>query len=287
MTLSLKLFIPLIIVLSSNFYSSTFAIPHQDGIIAASNEVHFDSMVWSDEFEGTGMIDTSKWFHQTQIPAGGVWYGGLIQHYTNRIENTYLKDGYLNMMARKEIFDDQGYRKHYTSARLNSKFAFTYGRLEVRAQLPKGKGTWPAIWMLNTNINEDGAYWDNLGYGTTRWPKCGEIDILEHWGKNQDYVSSALHNGSSYGNNVKNTGGQFIKDASDSFHIYSLDWTEEKIVFSIDGIEHLVYKPALKNSDTWPYDDKYYILMNIAIEPDIAPDFIESPMLVDYIRVYQ
>ena len=266
------------------------AVPSYETIYEASNNTgdsEFNTLVWSDEFNGEGAIDSEKWFHQTQLPPGGSWWGGIIQHYTNRIENTYLKDGHLNLVAIKEEFKDQGHTKRYTSARLNSKFAFTYGKVVVRAKLPKGVGTWPAIWMLNKNIDEDGAYWDNEGYGKVKWPMCGEIDILEHWGKKQDYVSSALHNGASYGYNVENVGGQQIKNASDEFHIYELEWTKEKIIFSVDGIEHLQYNPERKNSKTWPYDSDYYFIFNIAIEPDIESNFVESAMVVDYIRVYQ
>ncbi len=247
----------------------------------------FNTLVWADEFDGSGAIDSEKWFHQTQLPPGGSWWGGIIQHYTDRMENTFLKDGHLNLMAKKETFKDQGYTKQYTSARLNSKFAFTYGRVEVRAKLPEGTGTWPAVWMLNKNINEAGAYWEIQGFGEVNWPHCGEIDILEHWGKNQDYVSSAVPNGSSYGYQVKNVGGQQIKDASAEFHTYTLDWSAERMIFSVDGVEHFRYEPETKNTDTWPYDSDYYLILNIAIEPDITPDFVESPMVVDYIRIYQ
>ena len=258
--------------------------PHND---IETHDSDFTKLVWADEFEGEGAINSEKWFLQTQLPPGGSWWGGIIQHYTDRETNTYLKDGYLNLVAKKEEFTDQGETKQYTSARLNSKFAFTYGKVEIRAKLPKGIGTWPAIWMLNTNIDEDGAYWDNKGYGTVKWPNCGEIDILEHWGKNQDYVSSAVHNGSSYGDIVKNLGGQKIEKASDEFHIYTLDWTEEKMIFSVDDIVHFEYNPSIKNKDTWPYDSDYYFIFNIAIEPDIDPEFTESAMVVDYIRVFQ
>jgi len=247
----------------------------------------FNTLIWSDEFNGNGVIDSENWFHQTQLPPGGNWYGGLIQHYTNRESNSYLKNGFLNLVAKKEIFDDQGEVKQYTSARLNSKFAFTYGRIEVRAKLPTGIGTWPAIWMLNKNINEDGAYWDNQGFGTAKWPICGEVDILEHWGKNQNYVSSAVHNGSSYGYNVENLGGQNVSNVSNQFHLYAIEWTKDKMTFSIDGVDHYTYEPSIKNPDTWPYDSDYYIILNIAIEPDIDPEFIESAMELDYIRVYQ
>lgn len=250
-------------------------------------DIQFDSLVWADEFNGTGAIDSTKWFAQTQLPPHGSWWGVLIQHYTNREENAFQKDGNLNLVAKKEVFENQGYVKDYTSARLNSKFAFTYGKVEVKAKLPEGVGTWPAIWMLNKNIDEDGAYWENQGFGEVKWPICGEVDILEHWGKNQDYVSSAVHNGSSYGHDVKNLGGRKIENASNKFHIYTLEWTDEKMVFNIDGVKHYEYHPSVKDPDTWPYDAEYYIILNIAIEPDIDPAFVESSMVIDYLRIYQ
>lgn len=106
--------------------------------------------------------------------------------------------------------------------------------MEVRAKLPTGSGTWPAIWMLGKNINEDGAYWDNEGFGTTNWPACGEIDIMEHWGSNQNFVQSAMHTPSSFGGTV-NHGGQTILTASSEFHVYSLDWYEDKWCFELMG----------------------------------------------------
>ncbi|HAA20506.1 MAG TPA: beta-glucanase, partial [Cytophagales bacterium] len=151
----------------------------------------FKYLVWSDEFDGDGALDPEKWHHQTQLPEGGSWFNGEIQHYTNRTENSYQADGNLNLVLKRENFTDQGQTKTFTSARLNSKFAFTYGRVEVRAILPEGVGTWPAIWMLGKNINEAGAYWQEQGFGTTTWPACCEIDIMEHWGDNQDFVQAA------------------------------------------------------------------------------------------------
>ncbi len=250
-------------------------------------EAPFTTLVWSDEFEGHGALDAKKWFHQTQLPPGGSWFGGIINHYTDRKENTYQKDGLLHLVAKKEVFKDQGEVKNYTSARLNSKFTFTYGRVEIKAKMPKGVGTWPAIWMLNKNIDEDGAYWDNEGFGKVKWPYCGEIDILEHWGKNQDYVSSALHNGSGYGGEVENLGGRRVAGVSHQFHVYVMEWTQDKLEFSIDGVVHYVYEPPKKDSNTWPYDSEYYLILNIAIEPDIDPEFTESALEVDYIRIYQ
>jgi len=246
----------------------------------------FDQLVWSDEFDGTGAINGSNWHHQTQLPAGGSWYNGEIQHYTNREENASVSSGYLSVKAVKEVYSDQGFTKNYTSARLNSKFAFTYGKVEIRAKLPTGVGTWPALWMLGKNINEDGGYWDNQGFGTTGWPACGEIDIMEHWGDNQNYVQSAMHTPSSFGGTV-NLGGQIIPTASDDFHIYSLEWSSEKMVFKVDGNLHYTYNPEVKDADTWPFDAEQYLLLNVAILPNIDSNFIESSMVIDYVRVYQ
>ena len=125
------------------------------------------------------------------------------------------------MVAKKENFTDQGQTKQYTSARLNSKFAFTNGRVEVRAKLPTGVGTWPAIWMLGKNINENGAYRQSQGFGTTPWPACGEIDIMEHWGNNQNYIQSALHTPSSFGGTI-NHGGIMASNVSTTFHEYAM-----------------------------------------------------------------
>lgn len=255
-----------------------------DGALAV--DPVYDKLVWSDEFDGNRMIDTSKWFHQTQLPISGSWYNGEIQHYTDRLDNTFLDGGMLNMVAKKETFPDQGHTKEYTSARLNSKFAFTYGKVEVRAKLPSGVGTWPAIWMLGKNIDEDGAYYDNLGLGTTPWPACGEIDIMEHWGHNQNYVQSATHTPSSSGATV-NHGGRTIPTASSDFHVYGLLWTPEKLVFSIDSVVHYTYNPLVQDAATWPFNAEQYLLLNIAIQPTIEPSFRESTMEVDYVRVYQ
>jgi beta-glucanase (GH16 family) len=262
-----------------------------DGIITDSNDNHiedpiFDNLVWSDEFNGTGTIDTNKWFHQTELPSGGSWYNSEVQHYTNREENSFVENGNLHIVAKKETFTDQGYTKQYTSARLNSKYAFTYGKVQVRAKLPTGSGTWPAIWMLGKNITEPGGYWTN-SHGTTPWPACGEIDIMEHWGNNQNYVSSAMHTTSSSGGTI-NHGGQIIPTASSAFHLYELIWTSEKMVFSVDGIVHYTYNPETKNSSTWPYDSEQYFLLNIAIQQGgTQASYTESAMEIDYVRVYQ
>ena len=230
-------------------------------------------------------IDSTKWFHQTKLPNGNSWFNGEVQHYTDRVSNAYVGDGTLKIVARKESYTDQGVTKQYTSARLNSKFAFKYGRVEFRAKMPMGYGTWPAVWMLGKSISESGTYWANQGFGTTSWPAVGEIDILEHWGKNQGFAQSAMHTTSSHGA-TQNHGGRYISTISSEFHTYSMDWNSDRIIFSIDGIEHYRYNPSVKNASTWPYDSEFFLLLNIAIEPAIQSGFTESAMEIDYIRVH-
>jgi beta-glucanase (GH16 family) len=251
-------------------------------------DIIYTDLVWSDEFDTNGAIDAAKWHHQTQLPQGGSWYNGEVQHYTNRIENSSVNNGFLDITAIKESFTDQGQTKQYTSARLNSKFAFTYGRVDVRAKLPFGDGTWPAIWTLGKNINEDGGYWDNQ-YGTVGWPACGELDIMEHGLHPTNQVSVAIHTPSSYGGTVNNS-IQTLADVANNFHVYSMNWSPDKITFLIDGVGFYTYNPAVKNDDTWPFYLEQYLLLNIAMGGNggaIDPNFSQSSMVIDYVRVYQ
>ena len=261
-----------------------------DGTIAERNnsgtDPVFDNLVWSDEFDGTGILNTENWFKQTRpIINGQSWANGEIQHYTDRIDNSSVSNGTLKILAKKETYSKNGVTKNYTSARLNSKFAFTYGKVEIRAKMPFGVGTFPALWMLGQNITETGGYWAE-NYGTTGWPDCGEIDIIEHWGNNQNFVQSAMHNRSSFGGTI-NKGGQLISNASTEFHTYTMVWDATKMVFSVDGIVHYTYNPENKNIQNWPYDAPQYLLFNVAILPNIAASFTESAMEIDYVRVYQ
>ena len=251
-------------------------------------DIIYTDLVWADEFDTNGAINAAKWHHQTQLPQGGSWYNGEVQHYTNRIENSSVNNGFLDITAIKESFTDQGQTKQYTSARLNSKFAFTYGRVDVRAKLPFGDGTWPAIWTLGKNINEDGGYWDNQ-YGTVGWPACGELDIMEHGLHPTNQVSVAIHTPSSYGGTL-NTSIQTLADVANNFHIYTMNWSPDQITFLIDGVGFYTYNPAVKNDDTWPFYLEQYLLLNIAMGGNggaIDPNFSQSSMVIDYVRVYQ
>ncbi|WP_308991660.1 glycoside hydrolase family 16 protein [Mariniflexile litorale] len=233
-------------------------------------------LIWSDEFNTDGAPDTSKWGYDIGTGDNG-WGNGEKQYYTNRTDNVKVENGVLKITAKKENY--QG--SEYTSARLltKGKFEFTYGRVEVRAKLPSGSGTWPAIWMLGANI-------DNVG-----WPACGEIDIMEHWGYNPAIISSATHTPSCSGGcaNTK-VGETTINDYATAFHIYSLEWIENELNFIIDGNIKYTYKPTEKNSSTWPYTAPQFLILNVAMGGSwfsIDPNFIESVMEIDYIKVYQ
>ncbi|CAN1561429.1 Secretion system C-terminal sorting domain [Flavobacteriaceae bacterium] len=258
----------------------------------AQVDVVYKDLVWSDEFNTNGAVDSNNWFHQTQIPAGGSWYNNEVQHYTNSSTNSFVNLGFLNIVAKKESFTDQGVTKQYTSARLNSKFAFKYGRIDIKAKIPKDAGTWPALWMLGKNINEDGGFFDGQ-YGNTAWPACGEIDILEHGitrSQPDNYIQSALHTPSSSGSTV-NIGGVVVgNNIADNYHIYSMNWSPNQISFLVDDKVFYTYKPTNKNANNWPFDKEQYVLLNIAmggVAGTIGSNFTQTAMVIDYVRVYQ
>ena len=250
-----------------------------------NTEPVYDNLVWSDEFDETGAISNSNWYHQTQLIDGNSWANGELQHYTNRQANSYVSNGTLKIKAKLETYTNQGVTKNYTSARLNSKFAFRYGRVEVRAKLASVAGTWPAIWMLGKNINENGAYWDNLGYGTSSWPSCGEIDIMEpNIEKTRVLATWHWDNGSGYqynGNHINTTNA----DTSQNFHDYVLVWTPDSMKIYMDS--NLVNQMNVVS----PFDTDFFILLNVAMGGDlggtIASNFNEDILEIDYVRVYQ
>lgn len=254
-------------------------------------DVVYSDLVWSDEFNTNGAVDPTKWHHQTQLPAGGSWFNGEVQHYTNELANSFVNNGALHIVAIRQPYTSQGFTKQFTSARLNSKFAFTYGRVDVRAKLPIQQGTWPAIWMLGKNINEDGGFFD-ANFGNTSWPACGEIDIMEHGitpSRPINYVQSALHTPSSFGNTV-NHGGTLAANLGTDFHVYSMNWSPFQITFLLDGVAFYSYNPAVKTPSNWPFNLDQYLLLNIAmggVAGTINSNFSQDTMVIDYVRVYQ
>lgn len=257
----------------------------------AQVDVIYKDLVWSDEFSTNGSVEDKNWFHQTQLPNGSGWNNNEVQHYTNQTSNSFVDAGYLHIVAKKETFKDQGVTKEYTSARLNSKFAFKYGRVDVRAKLPIVAGSWPAIWLLGKNINEAGSYFAS-NYGTTSWPACGEIDIMEHGifpTQSINYIQSTLHTPSSNGNSVNN-GGIIASDLANTYHVYSMNWSPNRISFLLDDVIYYTYEPTVKNDSTWPFDKEQFLLLNVAMGGWASPipsNFVSATMDIDYVRVYQ
>ena len=231
-------------------------------------------LIWSDEFETSGNPCNDNWLYDIGNGSGG-WGNNESQYYTR--ENAIVQDNVLKIKAKKETY--RGYS--YTSSRMKTqnKFSFTYGRVEVRAKLPSGGGTWPGIWMLGDDIT------------TVGWPGCGEIDIMEHRGNNQGVTSSAFHMAAGYGNTPFVHERDRVSDVSTNFHTYGIDWTKDKIDFTVDGFVHYTYSPANKTNSNWPFNKPQFIILNVAMGGSLGgaidPAFAESSMEIDYVRVYQ
>ena len=244
------------------------------------------TLIWSDEFDYEGSPNIDKWHHQTIPPNNGSWWNDELQHYTDRLENSYVDNGTLKIKALKEQYEIDGSSKSYTSARLNSKFSFRYGRIDVRAKLPKGAGTWPAIWTLGANINEVGNYFGNQ-FGNVGWPACGEIDIMEQTGWDKNSIGGHFHWADNSGNYQNKGEKTDIENSSDEFHTYSLIWDSAKISILLDDQTFF----SISNTSNNPYDNDHYLLINIAIGGnlggDVPSNFSEEIMEIDYIRIYQ
>jgi beta-glucanase (GH16 family) len=226
-------------------------------------------LAWSDEFNTDGAPDSSKWGYD--LGAGG-WGNHEVENYTNRPENINISNGTLKINLLKE--DYQG--SSYTSARIltKGKYSFKYGRIDIRAKLPSGGGTWPALWSLGDDID------------TTPWPGCGEMDFMEHVGNQQNKIFSTLHYPGHSGAN--GTGGTTVNPTvSTEFHVYSTEWTSATIKFYIDN--QLYY--TFNNDATLPFNKNFFLILNVAMGGDfggaVDPSITKATMEVDYVRVYQ
>lgn len=199
-----------------------------------------------------------------------------MQYYTDSPQNVKVENGVLKITAKLESFGGQ----NYTSGRIKTegKFSFQYGRVDIRTKLPGGEGIWPANWMLGDS------------FGTIGWPDCGEVDIMEYQGANPDIIHGAIHSLSSYGGTV-NHATTIVNNVEDEFHIYSVEWDAEKIRFMVDYNEFYVYQPDVYNSETWPFDAPFFILLNVAVGGSfggpVNDAIFPQTMEVDYVRVYQ
>ena len=241
-----------------------------EGFDPGGEEV-FDTLIWEDTFDVAGAPDSSTWNFETGTGNNG-WGNSEEQFYTDRPENVIVEDGLLKITARAESFNGS----NYTSARITTqdKFEFQYGRIEARAKLPVGRGTWPAIWMLGADFE------------TNIWPAAGEIDIMEHVGNDQDRIFGSTHDPNNFGGNAR-TGSVVIPNVSTEFHVYAAEWTPTEIRFYVD--DQLYH--SVSNNTSLPFNKDFFIILNVAMGGTfggaIDNAFTASTMEIDYIRVYQ
>ena len=252
-------------------------------------------LVWNDEFDYKGKPDASKWDYD---------YGFIAnqekQYYTDSLKNARVENGYLIIEAHKEkiankdfnnptIKDWARYKREidtaqYTSARIKTEglAAWQYGRIEVRAKLPKGRGMWPAIWMLSEDRKKIG------------WPESGEIDIMEHVGYDNDTIHGTIHT-KAY-NHLKGTQkgkSIFIEKPNELFHVFAIEWTADKMDFLLNDVVYNRIINEHKSTDEWPFDKKFYLILNVAVggmwggQKGIDDTIFPQQMQVDYVRVYQ
>ncbi len=250
-------------------------------------------LVWSDEFEGEA-LDDAKWTARNWPPRK---VNDEDQAYTSRTRNLRVEDGMLVIEAHLEDYQDG----KYTSGRISSdgKGDFLYGRFEARAKLPRGQGTWPAIWMLPS---------DAFAYATTcsegewqgnadcdAWPNSGEIDIMEHVGYQMNHVHGTVHTRAYYFYLWEQRKGRvLLDDVADAFHVYSVEWTPERIDVFVDDILYFTYMNEHQGWEEWPFDHPFHLILNVAVGGawgraggPIDDTIFPQRMLVDYVRVYQ
>ena len=249
-------------------------------------------LVWSEEFNYTGLPDPAKWSYEE-----GYLRNNESQYYTrDRLENARVEGGHLIIEGRKDNFPNPNYDAKgkgpatqptlpYTAASIHTqgKSSWLYGRIEVRAKLPQGKGVWPAAWMLGDNINDVG------------WPRCGEIDIMEFVGHSPEVVHGTLHWGKSWRPEEKKASGTAFKTSRpvDDFHVYAVEWFADRLDFYFDDTKfHTVTADeVIKSSGENPFSKPQYLILNLALGGDWGKEIDDANLpqkfYVDYVRVYQ
>jgi beta-glucanase (GH16 family) len=231
-------------------------------------------LVWSEEFDYEGAPATESWAYEI-----GHIRNNELQYYTDSPDNVVVQEGICTITARLEAEDS------ITSASINTrgKKEFLYGRIEVSARIPSALGTWPAIWMLGTNINEVG------------WPDCGEIDIMEHVGYDPELIHANIHT-KSYNHTIGTNKGNRIRveNPHAGFHLYAVEWYEDHMDFFIDDSLYFSFQNDLTgNADTWPFDKPHYLLINLAYggswggNQGVDTGLLPLSYEIDYIRYYQ
>ena len=234
-------------------------------------------LVWEDNFDKDGLPDSETWGYEV-----GYIRNKEAQYYTeNRAENAHVENGRLIIEARKDNWEG----KEITSASLNTygKKSMLYGRIEVRAKLPTGVGTWPAIWMLGNGHREG-----------IKWPDCGEIDIMENVGFNPDVIHANAHT-KAYNHSTGTGKGDkiVIEKPYDEFHTYTVEWFEDKMIFYVDDVRYFIYQNENTGNDVWPFNKPHFLILNLAIggswggQQGIDDAIFPQKYYIDYVKVYE
>ncbi|AOW20694.1 glycoside hydrolase family 16 protein [Urechidicola croceus] len=241
-------------------------------IISCKNENN-TSIIFEENFDGN-QLNEEYWNFELGdgCPELCGWGNNESQFYTK--ENISFRDGNLVITAVK---DSVG----YTSSKITTakKIEFQYGTIEARAKVATGQGIWPAIWMLGSDIKENG------------WPVCGEIDVLEYVGKEPKTVYTTLHTPKNHGGNASSKKTR-IDNIEEGFHVYKANWTKDKIDFLVDDILVYSYSPKMKDDKNWPFDKPFYIILNLAVGgnfggPEVDDSIFPQEFIIDYVKVYQ
>lgn len=238
-------------------------------------------LVWQDEFEGE-TINRSNWTYDL---GGWGWGNGEAQYYTDRLENARVENGLLVIEARQEKYENS----YYTSARLLTQGLqeFQYGRIEARIKVPYGAGFWPAFWMLGSDFqrNPDEPYDSN-------WPDVGEIDIMEHVGREPDLIMGTVHGPGYSGALGMGRWNRQDYDIAEDFHTYAIEWNYDGISWIYDGEPYFTLERDAVGDREWVFDKKFFILLNLAVGGQLAGPIgldtkFPANVYVDYVRVYQ
>ncbi len=253
----------------------TYLFVPDDGYTTPETYAGYEKL-WNDEFSGAA-LDATIWTRET---GGGGWGNNELQFYTDRTDNAFVRSGNLVIEAKQEVFGG----RNYTSARLitKGKKEFAFGRVDIRAKLPKGKGVWPALWMLGKNIDQ------------VKWPNCGELDIMEVIGSIPNRVHSTVHYGQQGSStSIQKTGTYTLPsgDFSDKFNVFSLIWTADNMEILVNDISFFKTNRTTIGS-IYPFNDPFFMLFNVAVggnwpgSPDATTVFPQQ-MIVDYVRVFK
>lgn len=266
--------------------SATGTIITEDGTNFTTDNTGFSTpntypgmaLVWADEFSGTS-LDASAWNYEIGNGQGG-WGNNELEYYTNSPKNVFVSNGNLIIEARKEALS--GF--NYSSARITTqnKKTFTYGRVDMRAKLPKGKGVWPALWMLGSNISSVG------------WPASGEIDIMEYLGHETNKTYGTLHYGTSAAAHQQKSNSYTLSSGNfyDQFHVFSMEWKLDQVKILVDNNVVLIVNKADFGTTPYPFNAPFFFIFNVAVggnwpgSPDNTTTFPQR-MIVDYVRVFQ